>query len=997
MKRIFIAVGSESLKGLTALVHRLCEENLFSQFDDRYIAIDSMASEVAAFNALGERLHTDRVKGFTLDIQEEDDAVRKSFQPGWADHDVPAGGVGGNRAISGKAVEFLKKIWGNQDLQLGVTLEPRDQIVIAGSAFGGTAGGLFLNVCDFVDLQIRRKRDANPEFKNVQVLGFLLMPEAVTATSDYPVAVNMISLFKDLQTASWRRRLESERPGFKVPVPAQRESHGGQACYPLFTRTTAGSHLLTERGVQGSSLPVSQMYIVPTPTGRRAYATSILAEQMFAASYLRIDEGHGRWIDRLHAGQNGPAFSLTAEDPCFAGFNMFLMKSGRMVSLKNWFYKKLIGVLQGEAGKSGFLNGADNHPVIPGNVKEVFLAAQMPRREEPLAGVDPEQCTALKAFLDGEHDAIMNAKALSGFLSEFKAYLSSVQTAVPAYEVVPSKELIVLLASDKYKDWNKELNLGLILKGYEAFHSEISLQGNNVDVYAEQLEKALGNAIKYAKARVKNRVVRNWAFGLSQEDAVFREIANAFDQKFKALLRQYVYACRCRKTPFVGLGVFANDVAEFRKACESLKAKLMAKCDSLRGGSNPYIIDGKLVEPLADLPSEEEKKLDFRPFKTALFTAYRACVSDAALNNKTIRALQALGDEVDELKVVEWTSDAMLVDAEERVVNRYLEVANELQPGVNPLTEATVANFAEVRDSVGCKTHAPEFKVADSNTYHYQFVVKQGDVPSDFVMTNSDVQSGESKCLGLTTMPNTANGADAFLATNHSIGMQAPNYWKDENTTASQIFEGSRTPADQLPVQGLWIGTLGIDFTAHDVLERLYASVPHVRLEWVRAELNMQTARSAMTLSEMVRFGLVVEALEAKVNEAWRRHKEAPSAASDTVFLNAGAIRISFESAGRAFGLSNARLADVGFIDNPDGTCQLQQISVELTGKILAWIRSHDSNGFAAFYPTAKFVSIRNCETDIFKDLRLAITSAEIQEMNDVRNLIANTVKVVGL
>ena len=39
MRRIFIAVGSESLKGVTALVHRLCEENLFAQFDDRYIAI----------------------------------------------------------------------------------------------------------------------------------------------------------------------------------------------------------------------------------------------------------------------------------------------------------------------------------------------------------------------------------------------------------------------------------------------------------------------------------------------------------------------------------------------------------------------------------------------------------------------------------------------------------------------------------------------------------------------------------------------------------------------------------------------------------------------------------------------------------------------------------------------------------------------------------------------------------------------------------------------
>ena len=114
-------------------------------------------------------------------------------------------------------------------------------------------------MCDFIDLQIRRKRDANSEYNNIQVLGFLLMPEAVTSQSDYPIAVNMISLFKDLQTSSWRRRLESVRPGFKVPVWAQRERQGGKDYFPLFTMTTPGAHLLTERGVQGSSLPVSQL------------------------------------------------------------------------------------------------------------------------------------------------------------------------------------------------------------------------------------------------------------------------------------------------------------------------------------------------------------------------------------------------------------------------------------------------------------------------------------------------------------------------------------------------------------------------------------------------------------------------------------------------------------------------------------------------------------------------------------------------------------------
>ena len=997
MKRIFIAVGSESLKGVTALVHRLCEENLFAQFDDRYIAIDSMASEVAAFNALGERLHTDRVKGFTIKINPEDDSIKDSFQPGWVAHDVPAGGVGGDRTISGKAVEFLKSIWNNADLQIGTSLEPHDQIIIAGSAFGGTSGGLFMNVCDFVDLQIRRKRDANTEYNNIQVLGFLLMPEAVTSQSDYPIAVNMISLFKDLQTSSWRRRLESERPGFKVPVWAQRERQGGQDYFPLFTMTTPGAHLLTERGVQGSSLPVSQMYIVPTPTNRRAYTTSILAEQMFAASYLRIDEGHGRWIDRLNAGNSGPAYQITVEDPCFAGFNMFVMKSGRMVSLKNWFYKSLIGVLQGENGHSGFLNGSAIHPIIPGNIKEVFLAAQMPNREEPLAGVDLEQCSALRALLDREHDAILNPKALLNLQGEFKGLLDAVREEVPTYEIIPAKELIAILAANQYAAWNKEINVDLIQKGYEAFHLEIKLQGDNAVAYAEQLEQALRNALKYVQARVKNRVVRNWPFGLSQEDIVFREIAQAFDQKFKALLKSYIYACRCARSPFIGVNAFTRETIEFRLACEQLKQKLETKCKNLRGGTNPFIVDGKLVEPLSKLPEGEEQKLAFSPLKIAIFVAYRACVSDSALNNKTIKDLQRLEDNADYLGPVELTSDAVLEAAEERTVNKYLELSSKLQPGVNPLSNATLADFSEVKNTIGCKTHAKEFKVLDSNVFHYQFVVKQGEIPQGFHMSNSDVQSDEQGCLGFKTMPNTANGADAFLSTNHSIGMQAPNYWKDENTEQSKIFAGSKVEAEQLPVQGLWIGTLGIDFKVHDVLDKLYSFVPTVKLEWIRSGLRTMTPRSTITLSEMVRFGLVVEAIEAKINEAWRVHKSNASASNDTVLLNGSTVRLSFENAGRVFELCNGKLSDFGFIDNPDGTCQLQQISVEWTGKILKWIRAIDSTGFGAFYPSAHFSSIKNCETDIFANMRLSITSAEIQEMDAVKNAILNTIKIVGL
>ena len=992
MKRIFIAVGSESLKGLTALIHRLCEENLFNQFDDRYYAIDSMASEVAAFNALGERLHTDRVKGFTLNIFPADETVRQSFQPGWAYQGVPAGGVGGDRTISGKAVELLKTIWNHPDFNLGVALGTEDQIIIAGSAFGGTSGGLFMNVCDFIDLQIRRKRDADDGFKNVQVLGFLLMPEPVAAQGNYPIAINMISLFKDLQTASWRRRLESEREGFKVPVLAQRE----QGYFPLFTRTTSDAHLLTERGVQGSSLPVGRVYVVPTPLGGLAYTTAILAEQLFAAAYLRIDQGHARWVDRYIAGQLGPAQCIDAEDRCFAGFNMFAMKSGRMVSLKNWFYKRLLGVLRGEDGKSGFLYGeaSDSESTFTGNIKKVFLDAQMPERDDQFAGVALESCLALKTVVDRECDAITNPKALSDFQSEFKSLLTAVSMAVPAYEVVPPKELIVLLASDAYSNWNAEINLALIKKGYEAFYSEVALQANNISVYAEQMEEALSHAIRYAKERVKNRVVRNWAFGLSQEGAVFSEIAQLFDRKFKALLRNYVYACRCARSPFMSVSAFSQGLSEFEKTCETLSRTFEGKCGGLKKGSqNPYVVEGRLVEPLEKLPSTEEAKLAFHPFKVVLLAAYRACVSDAVLNARTLKDFQAAGGTADELASVDLTSDALLEAVEERVINKYLEVASRLPPGGSPLAKATVADFAEVK--YRCKTHAKEFRFSSpvaGDFYYYHFVVKQGGIPTGFHMTNSDV-TGDQGGLGFTTMPNTGDGAGAFLSVNHGIGAVDQNYWKDETTQASRVFAGSHVPAEQLPVQGLWIGTLGIDFTVHDILTRLYASTPHVKLAWIKAELAAMSARSAIALSEMVRFGLVIEALEAKVKEAWKPH----GAANETVLLNDALVRITFEKNGATFELGRGTLADFGFIDNPDQTCQMERISVEWVGRILKWIRAVDTASFSSFFPTAQLTSVRKCETNIFDDMRLSITPNEIQEMDAIKNAISNTVHIVGL
>lgn len=985
MKRIFIAAGSEALKGVTALVKRLCEENLFGRFEDRYVAIDSMPSEVAAFNALGTRLHTPRVKGYVLKISDGDGDVERSFQPSWTAKAVPAGGVGGDRSVSGKAAEFIRKTW--DEIEKESPLEPNDQIVVVGSAFGGTSGGLFLNICDFLDLQILRKRTADTEFKNVVVLGFLIMPEAVPGEGNYPIALNMISMFKDLQTASWRRRLESERPGFKVPVWAQKEG----SSFPLFTGAKPDGHVLADRGISGSSLPMGNLYILPTPRGHRPLVTSLLSEQLFAATYLHVEEFHSRWVDRLIAGQAGPAYSLDREDPCFSAFNMFVMKSGRMVSLKNAFYKSLIAVLDGKDGRAGFLYGSGVSPTILENVKSVFVEAQLPEHRTALAGVNPAQCIPLDALLQAEERGVVNERSLLEFKTSFRELLEAVRNGVPEYRVVPAKELIVLLACSKYSDWNGDVNADIVGKGYEELYAKVQSLAANAPRYAAEMVKSLNDAIALVSTRTKNRLVRDWPFGLGMESEVFREVADAFRKRFRELLGVYVCACRCARTPFIGTEAFLREVADFKNECGELKLKLRRQCSDLHGGTNPYIIDGNLVEPLEPLQEEQARKLEFDPFRVVMSIVYRKCVTDKKLNAQTVADMNDRKDSADLLLNFDHTADQILEIAEESVLNRFIDIADQLPPGANPLASATLLDFSAAKDSaVSCKTSAPEFAVPDSQNFHYHYVIRQGGMPPGFKMTNGDV----CDVLKLTTMPNTANSADPFLSVNHSSGIMNPNMWKDENTTTSPLYKGMKDSAP-VHVQGLWIGTLGIDFTANGVLSRIYSSVPHVKLAWIRAGMA-PSPRTTMTLSEMIRFGVVMEAIECKLNEAWKKYKALTASPDATVLRHPSPVKFSFSKDGEKFELPAATLRDVGVVDNhSDGTCQFASISVEWTGLILAWIRS--AKGFASFYPMAKFISVMNCETDVFAALRFSIRDSEIDELNAVKSAIMASLRIHGL
>lgn len=987
MKRIFIAVGSEALKGVANLVKRLCEENLFKRFDDRYIAIDSDGGKIDAFNAIGSRLHTSRVKGFVLQIDPDaDGTVEKTFSKSWVARQVPAGGVGGDRTISGKAMSIVRKIWNDTDLALGEGLSPEDEIFVVGSAFGGTSGGLFPNVCEYLDLQIRTKRNGDPNFKNVKVNGVLMLPEAKISAGKYPIATNMIDMFRDLQTSSWRRRLESKRPGFKVPVWA----HYNGKVFELYN----GADLL-DYGIQGSSLPMSNLYVVPTPRGKISYHSTMLTEVLFVAGYLQIDYGHTNTVNRLIAGNLGPLNNLSVEDACVCGFNMFAMKSGRLITLKNWFWSQLIAAIVGPNGRGGLMGSADTHPVVPANVKAVFQQVQTPDRDKTNIGIDLDYCGPLKTLLEKTRDALISPKALTEYASQLNIYLEAVSAAVPSYQAIPAKELIVLLSASRYSDWNREMNFNLIKSGYQAFYAEVLQQAHKRDYLKNEILKTLQNAIKLIETRKKHRVVRNWVWGLAKESDVFQEVADAFQAKFSVLLRSYLFACRCAKTALLDENAFAVEVQQFADACSDLKVKLREKCASLRGSENPYIADGLLVESLKPLPSEKEKDLGFDPLQTLMAVVYRGFVSSQQDNKKTLEAFAALGSPSTLLADGVSDADAILEVAEEATINRYIEISEELLPGVNPLTDATLANFADVKArSCGCSTYAPELRVQDSNTNHYHFVVLEGKLPQDFKMANEDVSGTPLK---LDTMAGTENSAASFMDTLSSHGrMGDPVFWKTANMPESPVFSGLLNPEKSRQVQGLWLGTLGINFGMREVLRKVYSASETVILDWILAGLASDRQRRTMSLVEMVKFGAVIEALEEKVKDAWRQHKTQPGSEQDSVLGNKSIVSITFEKHGHLFPLDAALLVDMGFVDREDG-CFLASMTPEWVGKILAWIRSTDANSFHSFYPTVNFKSMENAETNIFDNLRLSITDAEVQAIDAAKTVIKGTITVKGL
>ena len=969
MKRIFISVGSQGTLALQELIRRLRDENMFDKFNDYYLAFDTDQSKLNEFRSAGFLANTDRIQGYQVEITPEDQNAT-AFNTTWVWTHIGPGGVGGEREQAKKAAECFRNVWNDPNLGLDSNLQADDHIIVVGSAFGGTSGGMFVNVCQYLDYVIRQKTQADNAYSNVQVLGFLLMPQGAI-DPNYPGATNMIDMFRNLQTASWQRRLESSRPGFKVPTLIQYDKNSG------YFNLYSGAQGIGSYGIVGSTLPMSALYLVPSP--RESVTTdSVYAEALFAASYLRICEGHSRWVDRLKNPLNPVSTHVSAEDNCISGFNMFTMRSGRTRSLKNCFYKEIKAVIQGRNGVPGLCSDYDDE-IARNNIVSVFEKSQTPDKEDEYAGLQNNLGTPLYELLTAL-DTISSLKALKDFKASCQALLNAVAQTAQGYSVLSSEGLIATLGCGKGA-WLQQVTFASIREAYKTFYTDVITQAGNLDVYKNKIQNVVDQAYKTAEKRSAKSCLP--VKFLEQERAVFDEIKNALKQEFRKTLPLFLYSCRCKNTPFIPADTFRENAARIEAESQTLLRVCEEKLRALASDNNPYIAEGQLDDSLAVLPG-----VNFNPIAIIFASCYRTVASAAAGNvladnTLVVNAINRLEGES------QWLSNPnntqIIQQAEEQFIVDFIQEANKLPDGTNPLLNLTFADF----DRSKHKTHAPELQVPDSNTFNHHFVIQLGNTPGGFSLTNDDVSNG----LGLATMPNTTAGGTQFLSIQHNAVANS-RYWSGHTPLdapktprhSGPLFEGKTGDID---IQGLWIGTLGTGFKVKDAIRKIYGGVQGLFPTWSGGAKKL---RREMTTVEMLKFGLILEAIGEKFDEAWRARTANPLHQHDTILECNDPLQISFSTPmGTKFTLPSGTPSAIGFEDNR-GLVKIQRQWVE---EIMKWIRGTNPNcRFSDFFPTIAFASVSTTEGNIFENMRFSITPDETQAMNAAKLIILNSLNV---
>lgn len=937
MRRTFISIGTSASTGLLKLIGKLREENIFGSYNDQYIAIDSDTSAASSFGKLRALSNTTgRVRAIQLEYTDADNIIAPLFQPGWTWPQMPANGVGGDRAKSEKARNWRLQLRSLVFDNIGND----DVIVLVGTAFGGTSTGLYWSVAEFLADELSRKIELAPKqtYERVALIGFVMLPQPITNVK-YPIAANICDFFRELQLTHWRRRLSqlSTSAGngvFRVPCYVH-DDPNLDGRLPLYYGAGARQH----QGVGDSFLPMSTLYIMPTPeggVGGQSMAQMLLAEQLFAVFYLGVQrEFHAMAVDRHSHGVEG---SLQVEDLSFGGLNMVVYKSGRSQSIKKWFDREVVDACVA-FGKN--VNAGD---AIKRNIVATFKRHIYQNGSVSGEGTNLSDLKAAKARLLTDYK-------FERFLETLTALAPDVQREANGFVArrYDFKALMRAVLSDEsmHRGWISKINAHTLLEAYQEFATD---HARAASAEGDALNRMVTNVrIAASKLEMRMRSIPALAFGM--QDAVKKEILDGFSVAFDNALDDLVHGARCKATPIIPPATFEHDLNAFVERVSALS-------QTLRGGGvvqtgEPYVIEGNSINDWS-LPATWGWAGE--PFMVTVLVASL----DENIAARDVYIEDKRDDSIEEL-------NRLLQDPAH--VDPFVNAAVNLSPK-KAMTFSQAFKLQEI-DKINTTPHSSHFCISPSGSVP----------PNDANFTCSVVEKDLD--LGMTFI-NLPLGQRFF-----QNGSAVHHLEKPEYAEARMLQQGKITPAE-VRIQGIWIGTERTDFTLQEVLHNVFPlPLTKEALMANSQELvgSTQVPRRLFTLKHMVCVGIFLQALEVKANAAWKGG-----------LVDNRSFTLSVERDGVRHAFPSIRLNDVGFVCTANGNgLMLASIDAKWFSRVLAWMNEKTSeSAFKSVFGAelGPLTQLDVLERNILTQGRLSITPDEKKAIDALRDAIACALQV---
>jgi len=810
-KRLFIGVGSTAVFGLIALIRRCMQENIYHDSADAFVGIDSDDRKTKLLEDLDSSNR--HIRGIQLKLPPDDPGrgLAIQFQPGFSNLSIPPIGVGGDRRSS-----FVARDW-ISDAFLGARIQglvPGDEVVLIGSAFGGTSTGQFFNIAQWIRKQLAAQA-GDGHGGAIPFYAAIVLPETPQAGDRYPLARNLCSFMKDLQSATWIEQLSERGAGQRLRVPSFILSPPGKDL-PLLTPERHGRSDV-------SFLPFDWAFVFPTPTGGQSYVPDAVAEAVFQLSYLRLysDALMSKTID-LATGSGGRTMTDRAHFG-FGGMNFVSARNGKNTLLKRRAYELL------EQRWKAFVENQSSRDAEDYRWAKAVLESCLQRNEETNArilalaqqvrdqfGVEPE---TMQNRLPGQLDDLR--RQLTNYPYEwpsFEEYLGELARTFDAEKAVAP----VARALSSMAEGLKILTLEAICTAYTDKMGEIEgsaarkshgRTAHETSGYDDR-KRDLLNAVNRARAMLSRRRDSRVAAVLGVRGTAEAEVRDELRTALGVLLERLIHACRSLETlPRLTPPVTKKEELEgerrehYRRVGEQLNSVLRSPGQGLP----PFVCESPGNEPLGGLSLAARGSL----FHETILSCIRARSQPE--------------------------SETCIERYEHQAIHLLHSDAERLGPA-NPLTRLKTRMNPE-----SVKSYCNLFALADTRQFHFTYYLQHGDA-SD--ITYEQLMEG----LGFRSFGNMGgyNRAGVFSP----VANLRP---EDPRSFHQMVVNPSRT------VGGLWIGTVALDLELGDAVKKAYQNQDPGSLQSRIAQDELQYGADKprlMTLKQSVLLGAVLGAME---------------------------------------------------------------------------------------------------------------------------------------